>query len=90
MKLFSMTRLYDGLVSDMKIFKTFEEAKNYCEEAVENEDVEYQDISYYPDQGQEYIYLQNDFDKERHSLEIIIWPIEVKGIKKEEAFNGNS
>jgi hypothetical protein len=90
MKLFNMVRLYDGLVSDMKIFKTFEEAKNYCEEAVENEDVEYQDISYYPDQGQEYIYLQNDFDKERHSLEIIIWPIEVKGIKLEDKDNGNS
>jgi len=89
MKLYSMVRLYDGLVSDMKIFTTFEEVENYCEEAIKNDDVDY-----YPDstlyQDQEFIYLQNDFDKERHSLEIIVWPIEVKGIKLEDKENGNS
>ena len=90
MKLFSMVRVYDGLVSDMKIFTTFKDVKSYCDEAVQNEDVEYQDISYYPDQGQEYIYLQNDFDKERRSLEIIVWPIEVNGIRLEGNTNGNS
>ena len=90
MKLYSMTRLYDGLVTDMKIFPTLYEMKRYCDEAVENEDVAYQDISYYPDQGQEYAYLSNDYEKERHSLEIVIWPIEVNGIKLEETNNGNT
>lgn len=84
MKLYGMVRLYDGLVSDMQIFTSYKDMKKYCDEAVENEEVTYQDTSYYPEIDSEYTYLSNNFDKERHSVEIVIWPIQVKGIKLEE------
>jgi hypothetical protein len=90
MKLFSMVRLYDGLVTDMKIFTSYAEMKNYCDEIAASEDAFYQDTSYYPDVNSEYVYMSNNFEEERHSLEIIVWPIEVNGIRLEDNTNGNS